>query len=51
VDPPHPAITGAIVGARSAGQEDGFAGALDFRLNDEDLAVIEPALPESMRII
>jgi hypothetical protein len=30
---------------------DGFVGALDFRLNDEDLGVIEPALPESMTII
>jgi len=47
----HPAITGAIVGARSAGQVDGFVGALDFRLNDEDLAVIERALPDSMTII
>ena len=47
----HPAVTGAIVGARSADQVEGFVGALDFRLNDEDLAVIEPALPESMRII
>jgi aryl-alcohol dehydrogenase-like predicted oxidoreductase len=47
----HPAITGAIVGARNAAQVDGFVGALDFRLNAEDLAVIERALPDSMTII
>ena len=32
-----PAVTGAIVGARDAGQVDGFIGALDFRLGDDDL--------------
>ena len=47
----HPGVTGAIVGARNAEQVDGFVGALDFRLDDDDLAVIEPALPESMTIL
>jgi len=47
----HPAVTGAIVGARDADQVDGFIGAMDFRLDDDDLARIEPALPESMTII
>jgi aryl-alcohol dehydrogenase-like predicted oxidoreductase len=47
----HPAVTGAIVGARNAGQVDGFVGAMDFRLSDDDLAAIEPALPDSMTII
>jgi aryl-alcohol dehydrogenase-like predicted oxidoreductase len=47
----HPAVTGAIVGARNADQVDGFVGAMDFRLSDDDLAAIEPALPESMTII
>jgi aryl-alcohol dehydrogenase-like predicted oxidoreductase len=42
----HPAITGAIVGARSADQVDGFAGALDFRLTDEEFARIDSELPE-----
>lgn len=35
------AVTGAIVGARSALQVDGVAGALDFRLSDEEIAFIE----------
>jgi len=47
----HPAVTGAIVGARDADQVDGFIGAMDFRLDEDDLARIEPALPESMTII
>jgi aryl-alcohol dehydrogenase-like predicted oxidoreductase len=47
----HPAVTGAIVGARNADQVDGFVGAMDFRLSDDDLAIIDPALPESMTII
>jgi len=47
----HPAVTGAIVGARDADQVDGFIGAVDFRLDEDDLARIEPALPESMTII
>ena len=33
----HPAVTGAIVGARSREQVDGFSGALTFRLEGEDL--------------
>jgi aryl-alcohol dehydrogenase-like predicted oxidoreductase len=40
----HPAVTGTIVGARSAEQVDGIIGAMDFRLNDQDLAKIERLL-------
>lgn len=36
----NPAVTGAIVGARSAEQVDGFVGAMDFRLTPEDLEQI-----------
>jgi aryl-alcohol dehydrogenase-like predicted oxidoreductase len=43
----HPAVTGAIVGARSAEQVDGFVGATDFRLTDEECARIGEELPES----
>ena len=46
-----PSVTGAIVGARDAGQVDGFVGALDFRLGDEDLAEIDAALPESTTLM
>jgi aryl-alcohol dehydrogenase-like predicted oxidoreductase len=41
----HPAVTGAIVGARSAEQVDGFAGAMDFRLSSEEMARINEELP------
>jgi aryl-alcohol dehydrogenase-like predicted oxidoreductase len=47
----HPAVTGAIVGARNPDQVDGFIGAMDFRLDDDELAEIEAALPESMSIL
>jgi aryl-alcohol dehydrogenase-like predicted oxidoreductase len=36
----HPAVTAAIVGARNAGQVDGFIGALDFRLTDVEAAEV-----------
>lgn len=36
-----PAVTGAIVGARSAKQVDGIVGALDFRLTPEEIAFVE----------
>lgn len=36
-----PAVTGAIVGARSAEQVDGVMGGGDFRLSDEEIARIE----------
>ena len=36
----HPAVTGAIVGARSAAQVDGLAPALSFSLSDAELAEI-----------
>lgn len=47
----HPAVTGAIVGARGAGQVDGFIGAMDFRLDNADVADIEAALPESLTML
>lgn len=37
----HPAVTGAIVGMRSAQQVDGVIGALEFRLSDDELREIE----------
>jgi aryl-alcohol dehydrogenase-like predicted oxidoreductase len=37
----HPAITGTIVGARSAAQVEGVIGAIDFKLSYEDLVKIE----------
>jgi aryl-alcohol dehydrogenase-like predicted oxidoreductase len=40
----HPAVTGAIVGARRPDQIDGIIGAGDFRLSDSELAEIEKAL-------
>jgi aryl-alcohol dehydrogenase-like predicted oxidoreductase len=44
----HPAVTGAIVGARTASQVDGFVGAVDFRLGEREIAEIEVRLPESI---
>ena len=41
-----PAVTGAIVGARSPGQIDGIIGAGEFRLSTEELNAIESALGE-----
>jgi aryl-alcohol dehydrogenase-like predicted oxidoreductase len=40
----HPAVTGAIVGFRSAQQVAGIIGAADFRLNRTELSQIEDAL-------
>ena len=37
----HPAVTGAIVGMRSAKQVDGVIGAADFRLSAEEIAEID----------
>jgi len=39
-----PAVTGAIVGARSPAQVDGFIGAATFRLDDEEIQEIEASL-------
>lgn len=39
-----PAVTGAIVGARSGAQVDGFIGAAEFRLTAEEIAEIETAV-------
>jgi aryl-alcohol dehydrogenase-like predicted oxidoreductase len=41
----HPAITGTIVGARSAVQVEGVIGAMDFKLSEEELAKIESTRP------
>jgi aryl-alcohol dehydrogenase-like predicted oxidoreductase len=40
----HPAVTGAIVGARRPGQARDNAGAAEFRLSDDDTAEIEGLL-------
>jgi aryl-alcohol dehydrogenase-like predicted oxidoreductase len=40
----HPAVTGAIVGARSAAQVDGFVRAGDVRLVDQDMQEIQAFL-------
>jgi aryl-alcohol dehydrogenase-like predicted oxidoreductase len=37
----HPAVTGAIVGMRSAQQVDGVIGAAEFRLNADEIGEIE----------
>jgi aryl-alcohol dehydrogenase-like predicted oxidoreductase len=37
----HPAVTGAIVGARNAKQVDGIIGAMDFRLTPPEIAEVE----------
>ena len=37
----NPAVTGAIVGARSAKQVEGTVGAANLRLTEEDIAEIE----------
>jgi aryl-alcohol dehydrogenase-like predicted oxidoreductase len=47
----HPAVTGAIVGARSPEQVDGFIGAMEFRLSQEDMDRIEKELPDSITLI
>jgi aryl-alcohol dehydrogenase-like predicted oxidoreductase len=39
-----PAVTGAIVGARSAAQVDGFIGAAEFRLSPSEIDEIETAV-------
>jgi aryl-alcohol dehydrogenase-like predicted oxidoreductase len=41
----HPAVTGAIVGARSSKQVEGIIGAADFRLSEAELKMIEEVLP------
>ena len=43
-------MTGAIVGARSAGQVDGFVGAMDFRLSEDEIARIGEELPDSITL-
>jgi aryl-alcohol dehydrogenase-like predicted oxidoreductase len=42
----HPAVTGAIVGARRPGQLDALLAATDFRLSAEEVEEIAPLLPE-----
>jgi aryl-alcohol dehydrogenase-like predicted oxidoreductase len=43
----NPAVTGAIVGMRNAGQVDGVIGALEFRLSEDEAAQIRRYLDES----
>lgn len=43
----HPAVTGAIVGARRPDQVDGFIHAADFTLTDGDLAQIDAFLRDN----
>ena len=43
----HPAITGAIVGGRSAQQVEGVAPALEFRLSDDEFGRINRFLEEN----
>lgn len=40
-----PAVTGAIVGARTANQAQGVMSAADLRLSDEDVAYLESETP------
>ena len=40
----NPAVTGAIVGVRSAQQVSGIAGAADIKLSAEDMLEIEQVL-------
>ena len=47
----HPAVTGAIVGGRSAEQVDGFIGAMNFRLSDDEMARIAGELPDSITLM
>ncbi len=47
----QPAVTAAIVGARRPDQVDGFIGAMDFRLNDDEIDEIEDKLPESVSLL
>lgn len=46
----HPAVTGAIVGARNPGQVDGFVGAMDFRLSETEIEEIAGVLPEPLQM-
>jgi len=41
----HPAVTGAIVGARNIKQVEGIVGAADFHLSDAEIQMIEEFLP------
>jgi len=47
----HSAVTGAIVGARNADQVDGFVGAMDFRLSEDEITRIGEELPESISLV
>jgi aryl-alcohol dehydrogenase-like predicted oxidoreductase len=47
----EPAVTGAIVGFRNAGQVDGIIAAGTFRLSEGEIAEIEPHLPAPARVV
>jgi aryl-alcohol dehydrogenase-like predicted oxidoreductase len=40
----HAGVTGAIVGGRRPSQVDGFIGAMEFRLNQEEIVEIDEYL-------
>jgi aryl-alcohol dehydrogenase-like predicted oxidoreductase len=44
----HPAVTGAIVGMRSAKQVDGVIGAAEFRLSKDEIGEIERFQPSTV---
>lgn len=47
----HPAVTGAIVGARRPEQVDGFLGAMELRLSEGEIGEIAASLPESLAMM
>jgi aryl-alcohol dehydrogenase-like predicted oxidoreductase len=44
----NPAVSGAIVGGRSAAQVEGVVGAADFRLTDDEVREIESGMPSQI---
>jgi aryl-alcohol dehydrogenase-like predicted oxidoreductase len=44
----HPAVTGAIVGVRSAAQMDGIIGAATYRLSEQEFEEIESAVHQEL---
>jgi aryl-alcohol dehydrogenase-like predicted oxidoreductase len=47
----HSAVTGAIAGARSPAQVEGFIGAMDFRLSPEEVEDVARRLPPSVPLM
>ena len=46
----NPAVTAAIVGVRNAKQVEGVAGALNFRLSEQEIAEVEEALVQETAV-